>query len=372
MSHVLNAATTLNGMSTPSSTNLDVTNDVDLMVRWKPVSFTASSANRWLIGRRQTPSTFSQIYGLYVSSSDVLTFVWTQADDTDQSEITTAALSTVFDAGDIAWIRATLDVDNGAADAEVKFYWSKSNTNDPAAVSWTQLGATVMVGATTDIIDARTSKLEIGALDETVAWNTEGRFYRGVVKDGIAGTVIFDADTTEISVTSGQDAETFTELSANAATVTIHGTAWTYVDTTAAVTGTAVTGGVLESEIVTGGETIVLTLTNDTWEDTVGDDNAITDALIAGIDSGGVEAAGWDAEVKGNMVFGDVARTSDTVVTVTLAAEAAYAITANETITATIPATAIVSSGEETGAPTFAVTNEATGIASAMLLLGVG
>ncbi len=124
------------------------------------------------------------------------------------------------------------------------------------------------------------------------------------------------------------------------------------------VTGTAVSGGVLESEIVTGTETIILTLTGDTWVATVGADNAITDALIAGIDSGGAETAGWDAVVKGNMVFGDVARTSATVVTITLAAESTYAITANETITVTVPATALTAAGEMVATPTFDVTNE--------------
>lgn len=133
--------------------------------------------------------------------------------------------------------------------------------------------------------------------------------------------------------------------------------------TTAALTGTAIAGGVLESEIVTGGETIIITLTGDTYVATAGDDNAITDAIIAGIDSAQSEAAGWDAVVKANMVFGDVARTSDTVLTVTLAAEATYAITANETITITLPATALTTSGDAVvAAPTFDVTNETDGI----------
>ncbi len=129
----------------------------------------------------------------------------------------------------------------------------------------------------------------------------------------------------------------------------------------AALTGTAISGGVLESEIVTGGETIIITLTDDTWVATVGADNPITDALIAGIDSAQSEAAGWDAEVKANMVFGDITRTSDTVVTIILAAEAAYEITANETITVTIPATALTAAEEIVADATFDVTNESAG-----------
>jgi hypothetical protein len=128
------------------------------------------------------------------------------------------------------------------------------------------------------------------------------------------------------------------------------------VPITAVLTGTAIAGGVLESEIVTGGETIIITLTNDEWVSAVGDDDAITEALIAGITSSLDEAAGWNVEVKGNMVHGDVTQTSTTVVTIILAAESAYVITAGETITVTIPAIAVDSAGVVVATPTLPVT----------------
>ena len=56
------------------------------------------------------------------------------------------------------------------------------------------------------------------------------------------------------------------------------------VDASADLTGTLVPSA-LEGEIVAGGETLIITLTNDTWDLTVGADNAITTALINGIDS---------------------------------------------------------------------------------------
>ena len=132
---------------------------------------------------------------------------------------------------------------------------------------------------------------------------------------------------------------------------------------TAALTGTA-SDGATEAEIKAGGQTIVITLTDDTWVATVGADNAITTALIAGIDSGQAEAAGWDAVVKANMVFGDVARTSPTVVTITLAEESTYAITANETITVTIPVSALTAATEVVATPTFVITATASPIKS--------
>ena len=102
-----------------------------------------------------------------------------------------------------------------------------------------------------------------------------------------------------------------------------------------------------------GGETLIITLTNDTWDPTVGADNAITTALINGIDSAQAEAAGWDAVVKTGLTFNDVTRTSATVVTITLPAFATYEITADETITVTVSATAVASAGPITATPTF-------------------
>jgi hypothetical protein len=126
------------------------------------------------------------------------------------------------------------------------------------------------------------------------------------------------------------------------------------------VSGTAITGGVTEAEIVNGGETVIVTLTNDTWVATVGADNAVTTALIAGITSAGVEGAGWNTEVRDNLTYLNVARTSDTVVTVPLPPSAGYAITADETVTVTIPASALTAAAEVTATPSFPVSAFAT------------
>ena len=135
--------------------------------------------------------------------------------------------------------------------------------------------------------------------------------------------------------------------------------------TTAALTGTA-TGSIAESDIVTGGKTIILTLTDDTWVASGATFNAQRQNIINGIDSAQAEAAGWDAEVKAKEVVGAVVRTSDTVVTVTLTAAASYDITAQETIEVTVPATALVTSATAVVAsPTFTVDFTASGFQAA-------
>ena len=123
----------------------------------------------------------------------------------------------------------------------------------------------------------------------------------------------------------------------------------------AALTGTA-TSSISESDIVTGGKTIILTLTGDTWVAAGATFDAQRQNVIDGLDSAQTETLGWNNEVRDKEVVTSVARTSDTVVTITLTAGAAYDITAQETITATIPATALVTSASAVvAAPTFTV-----------------
>ena len=110
-----------------------------------------------------------------------------------------------------------------------------------------------------------------------------------------------------------------------------------------------------ESQIVSGGQQIVITLSNDTWV------NATFDAqrqnIIDGLTSAQSELTGWNNEVRDNEVVTAVVRTSDTVVTITLSAAASYDVTADETITVTIPATALVTSGSAlVASPTISVT----------------
>lgn len=104
------------------------------------------------------------------------------------------------------------------------------------------------------------------------------------------------------------------------------------------VTGTFITGGVLESEIVTGGETLIFTLTGDTWLSDLGDDTAETTSFLAAILGDDAGSTGWDAEVA--LVHGNLARTSDTIMTLTTPAAASYVIIADETLSFDVPASA--------------------------------
>jgi len=124
---------------------------------------------------------------------------------------------------------------------------------------------------------------------------------------------------------------------------------------TAAITGTA-TATIDEADVVAGGKTIIITLTGDTWAPVGGPFDSIRQDIIDGMDSAQVESTGWNAEVRDKEVVGAVVRTTDTVVTITLSVAGAYDIEAQETITVTVPASALVTSTSEViGSPTFTV-----------------
>lgn len=125
----------------------------------------------------------------------------------------------------------------------------------------------------------------------------------------------------------------------------------------AVITGTVTTA--VESDIVAGGKTIIITLTGDTWIAAgAGSFDLQRDEIIAGLDSAQSELLGWDNTVKALQAVTGVVRTSDTVVTITLDAQATYSITSNETITVTVPATAVSGGNAIVASPTFTVTNE--------------
>ncbi len=118
----------------------------------------------------------------------------------------------------------------------------------------------------------------------------------------------------------------------------------------AALSGT-VAAGASETAIVAGGETLILTLTADTWVASGATFNAQRQNIIDGID---------DAQISAGLAVTDVVRTSDTVVTITMSPIPTYDITSDSVVEHTIPASALVTSSSAlVAAPTFTITVEA-------------
>jgi hypothetical protein len=141
---------------------------------------------------------------------------------------------------------------------------------------------------------------------------------------------------------------------------------------TAAITGTIQSGAASdETDIVSGGSTIVVTLTGDTWVVSDGTDGtnandyliATADAILDGIGhvSGDDDVADIIAAAKADVTNTDndsVIRTSATVLTITLPAVSGYAIGADEVISLTVPASMLETTTVGVGAaPNLTITN---------------
>jgi hypothetical protein len=110
-----------------------------------------------------------------------------------------------------------------------------------------------------------------------------------------------------------------------------------------------------ESDVVTGGKTLSIELTDDTWVASGATFDAQRQNIINGLDSAQSELNGWNNAVRDVIAVGTVVRTSDTLVTITLPATAGYSITAGETITISVPGTAVLGGVGITASPTLSV-----------------
>ena len=146
---------------------------------------------------------------------------------------------------------------------------------------------------------------------------------------------------------------------------------------TAAITGT-MTASVNEDDITNGGKTIIITLVGDTWKvagtGPIGS-TADTQALIDGFDAASSPTNGWNNEVRDKALTSEIVRTSATIATWTVAAQAGYDISAQEIVTGTIPTAALTTgAGALTATPTFTIDQVAVGgvVSGSHSLLGVG
>jgi len=244
---------------------------------------------------------------------------------------------------------ANVDVDDPIDDFDGEFATTANPSSTALTATEDNLVAVAVYGAQEDDIDATgtpSSYTKI-AIEYSNLWSgasSGGIAYLGDQDIGAVGAAAW----TQSASTAAQSAHLLLRPSeTGSATIS------------AGMSGTT-TPNIGAEDIVTGGKTVVLTLTNDTWiaagTGPIGS-TANTQAIIDGVDSAQAEAAGWDAEVKANLVPAThVVRTNDTICTITLPASASYAITADEVITATIPAAVLTTSGSPVVAsPTFGI-----------------
>lgn len=179
-----------NSFSVPNETALQITGDIDVRVlvrldSWKP------SADMALIGK-WVGATASDSWYLRVRTTGTVTLETSNGTAQISHASTT---STGLADGAVSWVRATLQVNNGASGHTVKFYLSDDGS------TWNQFGSDVVTAGTTTI-NSNTAVVAVGTI--VGALNTSGRFYRAQVLNGINGTTVLDVDCD--AITSGSAA----------------------------------------------------------------------------------------------------------------------------------------------------------------------
>jgi hypothetical protein len=171
-----------NYASAPDDAALDITGDLDIrcevaLTDWTPAASTALVSKLGSAGTRS--------YQLFIASTGNINLRWS----TDGTALITqdSTVATGITDGARRWVRATLDVDNGAGGYAVQFFTSTDG------VTWTQLGSTRTGGSTTSIF-ASTSILAVGSDSNGTANNATGTFYRAQVRSGIGGTIVANPD----------------------------------------------------------------------------------------------------------------------------------------------------------------------------------
>ncbi len=168
--------------ATNDHARLDIIGDLDIECRvaatdWTPAAINALVA-KWLSGGG------NRSYKLSLNTNGTLSLQWTTDGQNGTLITKNSTVATGVTDGEIKWVRATLDVDNGAGGYTVQFFTSDDGT------SWSQLGADVVTGGGATSIYAGTAQLIVGVDNGTNPLT--GGVYQARVYNGIAGTLVFD------------------------------------------------------------------------------------------------------------------------------------------------------------------------------------
>ncbi len=197
-----------NNATTPDSVALSIIGDIDLRAK---VSFDNASGGTQNILSKMSAGNLSYRMMLI---GNTLYLQWSDNGTTFSPASQNSGATGISD-NEIVWLRATLDVDNGATGHDAKFYKYTGPKTNPDASDFTQIGTTKTGSGVTNIFDG-THQLEFG-IRETIELMT-GNFYRSQIYNGIDGTLELDANFSNES----PGTTSFTEDSSNAATITIN------------------------------------------------------------------------------------------------------------------------------------------------------
>jgi hypothetical protein len=166
----------------PHQAGMTVTGDLCIVAKISPDLWNPGTGQSQRIASRWAGNKHGYIFTLQANGA--LQFFWSP----DGSATTLNAAATVFVPNTVdggwKWVAVTLDVDNGAAGRDVRF-WSSDD-----GATWTQVGATVTTAGVTSLF-ATTSELLIGVQEPGAVFSFKGRIAVVSIRNGIgaAGAV---------------------------------------------------------------------------------------------------------------------------------------------------------------------------------------
>jgi hypothetical protein len=178
---VVATGATRTGVSFDGSTN--VATDLDVRINLKqPGTWTATGVTQALAAKWTVDTSASWVF--FLNSDGRFRFQWSTDGSITWAGDRFSTVAVPFASGAEGWVRVVLDVDNGAAGHDVKFYTSTDGA------TWTQLGTTVTTAGVTSIFPS-TSGYVLGARSSsTNALLADTRVYEVQIRDGINGPSI--------------------------------------------------------------------------------------------------------------------------------------------------------------------------------------
>jgi len=162
--------------STPDNAALDIVGDIDLRA---DVNLTTWQQQTRFIAKYNTTGN-QRGYALGVQSNGQLLMLWSTNGVNELTAFSTVSLN---NAGRLA-VRATLDVDNGAAGNTVTFYTAPTIDG-----LWTQLGTPIVQGGVTSIF-SNTAVAEVGSLSAGTINLAPEFVYAAEIRNGINGAAV--------------------------------------------------------------------------------------------------------------------------------------------------------------------------------------
>lgn len=195
-------STSIRGLFTANKAVLGITGDIDIRADVKPYGWRTALSPSGLQGMTfatKGTSDGNLSWAFYILSNGMLKFRWFPTGLVSAALSANSTVPVPATSGRLS-VRVTLDVDNGAAGNTVTFY-----TSDSVTGTWTQLGSAIVQSGTTSIFNSSAQVVFAGGGAAGAKFFSDipafgGRFYRGQIYSGIAGTLVADANPASRSI----------------------------------------------------------------------------------------------------------------------------------------------------------------------------